>query len=189
MKTIERIVPVIVLAALLPLAQAADSSTPAPTKPAKQPPRAPTLVSVVVGEDDPDFAAGAAPEAPPATAAAALDPAMTSRIQSAPLAQRDAVIAEIESRMNAAQQALVALRDRVGSPAPGNANTVVLQRASMQARTTEQALRKNLQKARESKTAPTWAAARTALARNYGDYAKAVADMEAAGRSPVALTK
>src|SRR6478735_1981605 len=119
MKTIPHALSVIALVAVLSSADvhAAESDTPAPAKPApaKTPPRAPTLVAVTIAEDDPDFAAGAAPTGPQtgpasATASAALDPAVTKKIQSAPLAQRDALITEIDARLNAARQALAALR-------------------------------------------------------------------------------
>ena len=90
--------------------------------------------------------------------------------------------------MDAAQRALAALRDRMSFPGQRNGNAFVMQRAFLQARTCEQTLRTSLQAARESKTASTWATAQAALVRNYGDYAKAVADVEAAARSPVVLS-
>jgi hypothetical protein len=195
MKTIPHALSAIALVAILSSADihAADSDTPAPAKPApaKTPPRAPTLVAVTIAEDDPDFAAGAAPTGPQtgpasATASAALDPAMTKKIQSAPLAQRDALITEIDARLNAARQALAALRQRVSPSAQRNGSAFVLQQAFTQARTSEQSLLNSLQKARESKTATAWTAVKGPLARNYGDYAKAVADLEATWQNPAA---
>src|SRR6478735_7694302 len=94
MKTSPHVLSAIALFALLSPANvlAAGSDTPAPAKPvpAKTPPRAPTLVAVTISEDDPDFAAGAAPAGPQAalTASAAIDPSVTGKIQSAPLAGR-----------------------------------------------------------------------------------------------------
>jgi hypothetical protein len=203
MKTIPHVLSAIALVTLFSSVNvfAASSEPPAPTPtqasapakaaPAKQPPRAPTLLAVTISEDDPDFAAGAAPAGLQvgATAASALDLAVVTKIQSAPLAQRETLITEIESRLNAAQQALAALRMRVSSSGQRNGSGFVAQQASTQARTCEQALRKSLGQARESKTAPAWTTARSALGRNYGDYAKAVAELEAALTKPVALTR
>jgi hypothetical protein len=198
MKTIPQTLSAIALVALLATANVfaagSETSAPAPAKPAptaKKPPQAPTLVAVTISEDDPDFAAGAAPAGSQAalTASAALDPAVINKIQSAPFAQREALITEIDSRLNTAQQALAALRVRVSSSAQRNGSTFVAQQAFTQARTSEQALRKGLDKARESKTAAAWNATRSTLGRNYGDYAKAVADLEAAWGRPIALTR
>lgn len=200
MKMLRSILCVITLVAVASLARAqapssgpATSATPStPAKPApKAPPRAPTLVSV--SADDDDFAAGAAPEAPQAssaklTASAAVPSSVIDQIRSTPHAQRATLIAEIGTRIDTAQQALVALRNPASAPGQGNDSTFVFQNAFAQARSCEQALRKSLQAARATKTASSWASAQAVLMRNYGDYAKAVAAVEAAGPRPVALS-
>ena len=194
MKMLRPVLCAITLAAALPSAsaQAPATGTPAPTKPVpKSPPRAPTLVSVTA--EDEDFAAGAAPEVPkPAsavtlTASASVPPSVLDQIRSTPHAQREALVTEIGSRIDAAQKSLVALRSRVYAPGQRNDNAFVFQRAFAQARTCEQTLRKNLQAARGTKTASTWPTVQAALTRTYSEYAKAVADVESAGPRPVAL--
>jgi hypothetical protein len=123
------------------------------------------------------------------SASAIIDSArIINQIQTATLAQRDTVTSELGSRMDAAQRALATLRERMSLPGQRSGNTFVWQRAFMQARACDQAMRKSLQAARESGTASTWSTAQAALVRNYGDYAKAVADVEAAARSPVAVS-
>jgi len=188
MQAIRHVLSVAVLA-VIPTVTYAEPAAPAPATPAaKSPPRAPTLVSVTPGDASPPRAA-TAPANPAfsadASASAIVDSVrIISQIQAAPFAQRDAVIREVGSRMDAAQRALVALRDRMNFPGQRNGDAFVLQRAFMQARTSDQTLRKSLQAARESKTASAWATTQAALVRNYADYAKAVADVEAAARSP-----
>jgi hypothetical protein len=198
MKMLRPILYLITLVAVVPLVrgQAPGSGTPAPAKPAKPapaaPPQAPTLV--IVSEDDPDFAAGAAPDASQAgsvglTGSAGIPPGLVDRIRVTPHAQREAMSADIRSRIDSTQQALVSLRDRVEAPGQRNANASVFQRAFAHAKTCEQALRKSLQIARETKTATNWASAQTALIRDYGEYAKAVAAVEAAGPQPDVLVR
>jgi hypothetical protein len=185
MQAIRHVLSVVVLA-IVPAVTHAEPAASAPAPAAKSPPRAPTLVSVTPGDAtspvSPAFGAGA-------NASAIVDSGrMIGQIQAAPLAQRETVIREAGSRMDAAQRALATLRDRMNSSGQRNGNAFVIQRMFMQVRTCDQAVRKNLQAARDSKTASTWATAQTALVRSYADYAKAVADVEAAGaRCPVVL--
>jgi hypothetical protein len=174
--------------AVAPAVSSAQSAASAPAPAAKSPPRAPTLVSVTPGAPGPAPAATQSANAPQnfgASASAIVDPIrMVGQIQAAPLAQREALIREIDSRMDAAQRALVALRDRMSLVGQRNGNAFVFQRAFVQARTCDQTLRKSLQVARETKTAASWATAQAALVRDYGDYARSVVDADAAGRSP-----
>lgn len=164
----------------------APSSPPAAAK-AKSPPRAPTLVSVTPGGTAPSQPLNPA-LIPGASASTAIDAVrVISRIQATPLTQRDALIREVSVHLDAAQRALLALRDRASLVGQRNGNAFVFQQAMTQARSSEQSLRKSLQAAQVSTTPSTWTTAQTDLTQSYGDYAKAIANVETASKNPVAL--
>ncbi|HEY8994363.1 MAG TPA: hypothetical protein VIM71_06870 [Lacunisphaera sp.] len=99
-------------------------------------------------------------------------------IKQSAFAARDNVTAEVQARADASAKIVADLE--VKAEQGGEKSRAALAKSLVEVRAREKALRASLREAAKTTKESTWGEVQSELAKNYGDYAKAVAEAEVA---------
>lgn len=121
-------------------------------------------------------------------ASVAVNPAGTiSEIKGSAFNTRKELAAEIEGRVDASMKAMAALQAK--AEAAGDKSRREFAKALVEVRAREKALRASLKATTQAAGESTWGEVQSALAKNYGDYAQAVASAEAAAQGSASVSE
>jgi hypothetical protein len=107
------------------------------------------------------------------------NPAETvARIQQSTFANRDLVMAELQGRLDTSAQVITALE--IKADRTGDQSRAAFAKALVEVRAREKDMRTSLRDAAKATKESSWGEIQSALAKDYGAYAKAMAEAEAA---------